>query len=691
MKLQPLQNLRQELRPQQLLPVLTVALISGLVVTTYQISFGSLIFSGDLSPYLSAGIGFCLMGVVLIGGLEALLSGNPGMVAIPTVGSAVIVATMGAEIANELSGAPEKIFPTVTASITIASLLTGGAFLALGWFRLGNLIRYIPYPVIGGFLAGTGWLVASGALKTMNGISLSLANMPRFAQSEALLRWLPGVLFGVILLLLVRRYKHYLITPLSILGAVILFYLVLWLSGTSLEQATQLGLLFEPFPPGALWQPPPLGELLNVDWGAIARLLGNIATLILISCITILLYASGVEVTAGKEIDLNRELRACGAGNLAAAFSASPPGYTIITMSVLSSRLGANSRMVGLLMAAICAGVMFFGGPLIALFPKPVLGGVLTFLGLTFLADWLYDGWRKLSHADYAIVVVILLVMSLFGLLPGLGVGIALAAALFIVQYSQVPVVRHVLSGRNFHSRVQRSQPHAEVLRQEGRSLAILELQGYIFFGTANRVYEQLKERLRSPQTTPLRMVFLDFRQVNGIDASAALSLMRLKRLLVQHHTLLGFTSLRPTIERKLKRDVLTTSDQDKWRVFADMDHGIEWFEEQVLLGEAGLQAAVLAQPGAVQAGQERGGLALIFATLGSDAEKVSRTAVDGLLHLMEYLERQTLEAGEILIHQNEKQDYLYFLDAGELTVEYTTEEGKLLRLESERARGDRG
>ena len=425
MKLLPLRRVRSESPSQPLLPILTVALISGLVVTTYQISFGSLIFSGDLSPYLSAGIGFCLMGVVLIGGIEALLSGTPGMVAIPTVGSAVIVATMAAQIANELNGSPEQIFPTVTASITVAALLTGGAFLALGWFRLGNLIRYIPYPVIGGFLAGTGWLVASGALKTMNGVALSLANLPKFYTSEGLVRWLPGVIFGVVLLLVVRRFKHYLITPLAILGAVLLFYLILWISGVSIEQATRLGLLFKPFPPGALWQPPPLGDLLLVDWGAIARLAGNIATLILISSITILLYASGVEVTAGKEIDLNQELRACGVGNLAAGFSASPPGYTIITMSVLSSRLGANSRWVGILMAAICAGVMFFGGPLIALFPKPVLGGVLTFLGLTFLVDWLYDGWRRLSHADYAIVVVILLVMSLLGLLPGLAVGVA--------------------------------------------------------------------------------------------------------------------------------------------------------------------------------------------------------------------------------------------------------------------------
>jgi len=203
MKNMPISQTRQGLRQQRWLPILTVALISGLVVITYQVSFGSLIFSGTLSPYLSIGIGFCLMGVVLIASIEALLSGNPGMVAIPTVSSAVIVAAMVNNIAGELGADSEQLFPTVTAAITLASLLTGSAFLALGWLRLGSLIRYIPYPVIGGFLAGTGWLVASGALKTMTGVPLSLANLESLSLPETVLLWLPGAVFGIVLLLLV--------------------------------------------------------------------------------------------------------------------------------------------------------------------------------------------------------------------------------------------------------------------------------------------------------------------------------------------------------------------------------------------------------------------------------------------------------------------------------------------------------
>jgi len=270
--------------------------------------------------------------------------------------------------------------------------------------------------------------------------------------------------------------------------------------------------------------------------------------------------------------------------------------------------------------------------------------------------------------------------MSLFGLLPGLGVGVALAAGLFIIQYGRVPVVRHAVSGRAYHSRVERSQPHAELLRQEGQALLILELQGYVFFGTANRVYDQIKERLQSAPGNLPRVVMLDFYRVSGVDASAALSFVRLKRLLRQHKILLAFTQLHPEVEQKLRQDVLTPADSEAWRVFPDLDHGVEWFEEQVLTSEAGRRATVQAQPGAVQAGQEQGGLALLFAALGMEAEE-DEAASQALLRLMTYLERVTLEAGQTLIRQDEYQPYLYLLDAGELTVEYRTGQDHRVRL----------
>lgn len=673
MKSRFLDAFTETLQPQRLIPILIVAFISGLVVTTYQISFGSLIFNGELTPYLSNGIGFCLMGAVLIASIEAVLSGNPGMVAIPTVASAVIVSAIAANITLHLSSSPERIFPTVTAGITIASLMTGGAFILLSILGMGNLIRFIPYPVIGGFLAGTGWLVVRGALKTMNGIPFGWNTLSQFFTPDALIRWVTGLGLGIIFLLVNRRFKHYLVMPITILVSIALFYLALFLTGTSIPQAIQMGLLVEPFPAGSLWSPPPINEFAVVDWGVILGQAGEIASLILISCITILLYASGIEVTAGTEINLNQELRACGLSNLAASFTASIPGYTIITMSVLSYRMGTRSRLVGILIALICAGMLFFGAGLIVYFPKPVLGGVLTFLGLTFLVDWLVLGYRRLSHPDYLIVVLIMLIMSIFGLLPGLGAGIALAAGLFIIQYSQIPVVRHVLSGRTYHSRVTRSLPDAELIRQAGDTLSIMEMQGFVFFGTANRVYEDIKTRLQDPETEPLKVLILDFRQVNGIDASAALSFVRLKRLFRQYKATLVFTNLKPQVEWILRRDVLTAKDHDLWRVFPDLDLGVEWFESQILDKNSTPQDLIQAQPGVVKPGIQGGGLAMLFATFGEEANDPSGSTEEALLSFIETLKPIQVQAGQVIIQQGEPQNKLFFLDSGELTITYQT------------------
>jgi SulP family sulfate permease len=669
---------KKELRAKPLLPLITVCLIAALLTITYMVSFGSLIFSGDLAPYLSSGIGFCLMGAVIITSLEALFSGSPGLVAIPAVNSAIILAAVSAGIATALKSNPEALFPTVTAAITVAGLATGIVFVGMGWFKLGNLIRFIPYPVIGGFLAGTGWLVISGAFKTMADTPLTLATIPDLFQPELLWRWLPGVLFGVVTWLLVRRFRHYLILPSMILGGVALFYLVMGLTNTSISQASELGFLFKPFPAGGLWQPPPFADFQLVEWGAILAQTGAIATLILISSITLLLYSSGVEVSAAREIDLNQELRACGTANLAAAFTASPPGYVIVTMSVLSSKMGVISRLVGLLIAAICAGVMFFGGSLLSLIPRIVLGGVLTYVALTFLSEWLYDGWRKLSHVDYAIVVLIMLIMSNFGLLAGLGIGLAIAAGLFIVQYSRVPVVHHTLSGRTFRSRVERPAPHVNLLRQAGAGLLALNLQGYLFFGTANRVYQTVREHLESHEHS-LRLVLLDFRRVSGIDASAGLSFLRLKRLLSKEKVILGFAHLNPGVEEKLKPEVLTAADQQNWRIFPDIDRGVEWYEELVLQGDR--QEAVQAQAGTVQPGQEKGGLALLFSALSEQSGEATPEQEAAALALLKYLERRDLESGERLIQQGELGHCLYFLDAGGLLVEFTAEHGEVVRL----------
>jgi SulP family sulfate permease len=322
--------------------------------------------------------------------------------------------------------------------------------------------------------------------------------------------------------------------------------------------------------------------------------------------------------------------------------------------------------------------VLFFAGPVIALFPKPVLGGVLVFLGLTFMADWLYDGWRKFSRPDYAIVVLITLVMSTFGLLPGLGLGLALAAGLFIVQYSRVPVVRHFLSGRTRRSRVVRTYAQAELLRQEGQALQILELQGYVFSEPPTASTSSSKERLEAAGAQPPSVLMLDFHWVNGIDAWRR-SAVRLKRLL-RKYNVCWCSRVASEIEQKLRKDVLTASDQDHWRLFPDLDQG--GMVRAACWRAAGQQAVVSASLALFRPARSAAGWRCSL-RLGLAAEGSSRMSTRLLLRLLGYLERVELEPGQALICQGEPHKHMYFLDAGELTIEYRTGENQTLRLET--------
>ena len=150
-------ELREELRPARLLLALTGGLVVGLVVVIVSISFGALIFSGELADFTSQGIGFGLLTAAVLGALVALGSSFRGMVATPQDSPAAIMALIAASIAASLpaSAGREEVFATVVVAVSLTSIATGVFFFALGSFKLGGLVRFIPYPVIGGFLAGT--------------------------------------------------------------------------------------------------------------------------------------------------------------------------------------------------------------------------------------------------------------------------------------------------------------------------------------------------------------------------------------------------------------------------------------------------------------------------------------------------------------------------------------------------------
>lgn len=665
----------QKLHFQRLLPSVTAGILIGFLVIFVEISFAALIFSGELSGYVSEGIGFLLFGAFVIGLVVALTSSFPGMIALPQDSPVAILALMASAIASSMpvSAMPENVLATVIAAIIMTSLLTGVFFWVLGTWKLGSLIRFIPYPVVGGFLAGTGWLLVKGALGVMTDISISRSTVPALFQFDILLKWLPGMFFGVLLLIILRRYSHFLIMPAMIVASIGLFYLVLALTGTSLTQAGAQGWLLGPFPKGGLWQPSIFLALPHANWAMIVEQLGSIGTILMISVISLLLNAGGLELAVRRDIDLNSELRSAGLANFFAGLGGSPPGYHALSLSALGHKLGAQSRLAGMISALLCGITFFFGASLLSFFPKFVLGGLLFFLGLAFLTEWVYDAWFTLPTLDYILVLVILGIVGTIGFLQGVVVGIFLAVVLFVVNYSRIDVIKHRLSGTTYQSHVERAVPYQRVLQQNGNQLLILKLQGFLFFGTAHNLLTQIRQRIATRDLPPLRFAVFDFQLVSGLDSSALQSFRKIKQLAEAHTIILVFTHLSPQIHRQFVAGKYIEQDDPMIRIFPDLDHGVEWCEERILTGEEIRE----------KSGQKQGEQAFLESVFDDlmqflDQQEAFETIV---AEMMPYFERQESEKGCYLIRQGDPPEALYFIESALATVQLEHEDGKMTRL----------
>src|SRR5262249_23614822 len=152
-------RLTHALRPRRLVPTLTAGLVAGCLGIIVQIAYAGLIFSGPLAGEVSRGIGLTLFGACVMHLVVAWRSSLPAAMAGPQAVPSAILALVATDIVRQMPAAATSAesFVTVVAAIAATSLCTGAFFVALGLLKGGNLVRFVPYPVLGGFLAGTGW------------------------------------------------------------------------------------------------------------------------------------------------------------------------------------------------------------------------------------------------------------------------------------------------------------------------------------------------------------------------------------------------------------------------------------------------------------------------------------------------------------------------------------------------------
>ena len=505
-------------------------LVSSLVAVAYGLSFAALIFAPPLTPWIAYGIVATFVTLAVSTAIVALRSSLPFAIAGPDP-TVPVQATLVAALVARLSeaGAPGDLIGPVMIVMGLAAALTGLLLCGLGLARAGSAIRFIPYPVIGGFLGATGWLMVSGAVGVVTGYGLGLSTIDALLAAPVLAQLAPAVAVALAIYLAIRRFgEHPFVLPVILLAGIAAAHLAFALSGTSLAEAELQGWLFKA--PAAFSLTPTwhLEALKMFPWQVLAPLAGDIVAVMFVIAICSLLNTTGLEFVTEREVDLSRELNTIGIANLASAALGGYGSTIALNRTTLNYVAGARGRLSGLTVAAVSALVLIADPGFIAYVPKFVLGGILLYLGAIFIYEWLIDSARRISLLEYASLLAIAVLILQFGFLAGVLIGVVIGCATFAVSASRVDAVKFSFDGSEYRSSLDRGPEALKILAKHGGEIQGMSLQSYLFFGSANRLYEKVKALFaRQPG---IRFLIFDFRLVTGIDSSAMHSFAQIKR-----------------------------------------------------------------------------------------------------------------------------------------------------------------
>ncbi|PWC77695.1 hypothetical protein TSH64_25310 [Azospirillum sp. TSH64] len=652
-----------------------IGLIAGIDNLGNGLAIAALLFTGPLAAGLGAGVGVVLLSAAILALLVSLRSTQPNSVALVQETGVAILASTVATMAAGLEDAPEGVrIATAFAILGGSTLVTGLLFWSVGRLRLGRLVRFFPHPVVAGFLAGSGWLLVEGALAMVSGrhgLGAGIAGLaaPMVAVTAAAAVGLAGLL-----VLAMRRSDSPFAMPLVLLAAALAFHAGLPLLGVTAEQARGWGWLPGVAGGGGFSLPVPTEVLALADWGRVAAALPAMVSVAVLGMLGLLLNVSGIELAQGesaqgRDIDADAELRSTGAANLLAGALGGPSGYVGLGMTLLAGRMGASGRGAGLATAAVILGGLFVAGWLVSVTPVFLTAGLILFLGVELLQEWLIDARRRLPRTEWLIVLAVVLAIAGIGFMEGLALGLAVSLAMFVYSYSRLPVIRGRHSGAELRSRVDRSPAASLHLTGAGAAIEAMQLQGYLFFGTAEQIVGPVRDRLEraggqmggQAGAQPLRFLIIDFRHIKGMDSAAAGVFRRIRNLIGAAGATLVLSALPDAVEDAFRSCGLDPDRDPVLRRAPDLDHALESCEE-----------ALLAQSSADGGGADAPLLRHLEAMTGPHPRLADAVAALDTLHL---------EPDEVLIRAGEAASDVFIIGRGRVKVQIALPDGRSLRL----------
>ncbi len=617
----------------------------AVLTVSFGLSYSVLIFSGPLSEYLPYGIAATFIATAIIAIVVALGSTFPIAVGGPETSTAAVTAILATSVVEHITATDPSahLLGPVLLTLSAATIITGLALCSLGLTRIGRAIRYVPYPVIGGFLGATALLIALGGVRVITNMSLRFDNLASFADPMTMYELLAGIALAFTIYLTWHRSRNPLALPALLIAGVVVTHIVFNFAGISLEQAQALGWTFQSLPRATFSLPWHLGDIENYPWQAVPGLIGNLIAVIFVTAISTLFNTTGLEVATSREANLERELNVAGAANILSGLFGGYAGCISLSRSLLNFNGGATGRLSGLMVAVIAVLMLVADPALLSFMPKFILGGLLIYLGVDQLNRWIIESRRRLSTIEYLSLLAIIFIIVKWGFIAGVLIGTVIGCATFALSASRISSIKFGFNGAEYRSSLDRSQHDLALLAAHGKEIHGLNLQSYLFFGSANRLYQHVKTLLE--HHPECRYLVFDFKLVTGIDSSAAYSFAQIRRSAIENDVKLVLVNLPRAAEKMLRSGEFLAGDI---LVMPDLDHALEWCENEIISRHRGLE-------------QEEGDLQGWFAgILGNehDAAELARRC-----------ERLEVRAFETIARAGEPADSMLFILNGRIGV----------------------
>lgn len=563
-----------------------------LVALPAAIAFGVTVFAPFGGALAAEGAIAGIFGAVFLGILAPLFGGRSLGVSAPSAPAAAVLAAFAGELAHQ------GLADTVLLQLGLIVFLAGVLQIVLGFAGVGRLIKFVPYPVVSGFLSAVGLILIGGQLPRLlgapAGASLSEVLLHPLTWSGHSL--LVGTLAAGVMVAVPKRRGAMPVAILALLAGILAYFtlslfdpalrvlegnrmLIGVLGGGDAEVADMLrrhAFLLHGFT---------LQQLLQV--------LAPALTLAALLSIDTLKTGLVVETMTTVRLDPDRELIGQGVGNLASALVGGLAGSATLGPSLVNISSGAITWRSSLLAGVFALLALFVLAPLIAWVPVAALAGILIVLGARMIdRRGLAFFFAPDTRLDFAVIVVVVLVALLTNLVAASAAGVGFSILLFIREQTRSSVVRSRIEGREIFSRRAGAPVPADAGDADEGEVVVFELQGSLFFGTASQLQSALE-----PEIGNRRFLILSMRRVQSLDVTATHVLEQIKDRLEQRDAYLVFCDIPKGLPSglKMKRFLKETGvvrPSEKAVAFRQLDEALDWVEARQMTGDAACRAA---------------------------------------------------------------------------------------------------